>query len=345
MIDFSKLSNLELSASLLGEVGDESALRGCAELLGHALPGEHERMWTKAQIVAIVVELAGLLARASLGGSIDDVDAASLPASDRDAEFRYYRGHAKHSRSEGPGVEFTGTINLVRVVLPDRQPAEDFVIETAIGLVRAKDHGELGASVFSREQIQARYAQRWPESPRRAHAVELYTGGLIQYLSFEQTSSRFVPVALFLARDAQGRPLYFVAQSGYFNGRPGRLYVAESATDLTHESGFKPTPFAHPENHYHMRLELDGDQPKRLIGEMHTAKSEKPYLAVALEYEPLLGPPRSNSPLRAQVIAFARVCAIENWLGREHFRQDRLEMILHEAGLRLGKLLPWWDQK
>lgn len=348
---FSAGEIVERFTSLLGQIDDDSALQGCVELLDHALPSGGEHTWTRGSLLAFVIELGRLLARASAGGSIDEVEE---PIADPDSgrRFEYYQGKATHRRSQGPGVEFAGTINLVRVNLPSRLPNLDHAIETAIGWVRARDHGVFDRGtiepVFSVEQINAMHRARWPDSQLVAREVELYTGGRVALLPVGDWSSRFTPVSVFVARDGQQRPIFYVVQSSFFNGNPGKLYFAESMDHEIHvESGFKPTPFAEPLNFYRITLTMaeGGVRPTRLLGEMFVSKAEARYLRVELDYTLLPGPARSNSPLRAQVVAFARVCAIENWMGNAHFRTITLETLLHELGLRLGKLLPWFEQR
>jgi hypothetical protein len=346
---FSNREIVERFTALLGQIEDDSALHGCVELLDHALPSGGEHTWTKGSLLAFALELGRLLARASVGGSIDEVDEPIADA-DPDRRFAYYQGKAMHRRTHGPGVEFTGTINLVRVNLPRQTPAPDHAIETAIGWVHARDHGVFDRgtveSVFSVEQINAMYRAQCPHANRVAHEVELYTGARVGLLPIGEWTSRFTPVSLFVARDAGQQAIFFVVQSAFFNGNPGKLYVAESMDHVIGvAAGFKPTPFAEPLNQYRIGLTMAGDRPARLLGEMTLGKSENQYLRVELEYVPLPGPPRSNSPLRAQVVAFSRVCAIENWMGNSHFRAITLETALHELGLRLGKLLPWFDQR
>jgi hypothetical protein len=348
MVDPSTFSNREIVdriVELLGRIDDDSALSGCVELLDHALPSGDQPSWTKADLLAFVLELAGLLARASMGGSIDEVE----PAGADDGEYEYYQGQAAHRRHEGPRIDFVGAVNMVRVPLPERQD-DEHEIATKIGKVRAGDHGVFDRgvieSVFSVEAIEATHKARWPESKLLAHTVELYTGGRVDHLPFGLVDSRFTPVSLFIARDRAGRAIWFVVQSSFFNGKPGRLYAAETMDHEIHiAAGFKPTPFADPHHAYRIWLTMANDRPERLIGEMSYAKPDLRYLRVELDYVRLPGPPRSNSPLRAQVVAFSRVCAIENWMGGRHFREISLEMLLHELGLRLGKLLPWFEQK
>ncbi len=352
MIDSSTSSDRELVdrfVELIGRIDDDSALHGCVELLDHALPSAGQATWTRADLLAFVLELAGLLTRASMGGSIDEVEE---PVADPDpaAGFEYYHGKAAHRRSQGPAVEFVGTVNMVRVPLPKHLPGPEHAIETAIGRVRARDHGVFDRGtidpVFSVEQIQALHQDRWPDSRLVAYDVELYTGARVDLLPVGSWSSRFTPVSLFVARDAEHRAIYYVVQSAFFNGNPGKLYAAESMEhEIRVEAGFKPTPFAEPLNWYRIWLIMVGDRPERLVGEMSVSKAEHRYLRVELDYVRLPGPARANSPLRAQVVAFSRVCAIENWMGKPHFRSVTLETLLHELGLRLGKLLPWFEQR
>jgi hypothetical protein len=328
----------------LDQIDDDSALAGCVELLDHALPSEGSSSWTKTRLLAFAVELTNLLARASVGASIDEVEDPD-DGGEGDEQLRYYQGHAWHGR-EDPKAGFTGSINMVRVELPHTLPdPEGFVIKTAIGKVRANDHGIRKEGVinpvFSVERINAIYQQTWNDPRVVASRVELITGARVALVPIPRSPTfRFTPVSLFLAYDAKGL-IFYVVQSAFFDGRPSKLYVAQHMNDvISVPSGYRPTPFAHENNHYRIELKMDGDEPQVLFGEMHLSKAAK-YLTVRLRYERLPRPPSSNRPLRAQVIAFSRVCALEDWMSRPHFRRDPLEEALHELGLRLGKLLPW----
>jgi hypothetical protein len=336
---------IEQFTKRLDAIGDDSALAGCVSLLESALPGEGERVWTKASLLAFFIELTRLLGRARQGESIDEVDPQSDDDPDpTDASFRYYDGHAKHSRTLGKQAEFVGAISMVRVTLPRSDSITK--IDTRIGSVLASDHGirtgETFQSVFSVETINALYQLKWDYHGRVADEVQLITGARVRAVQIlPEPSFRFTPVSLYLAY-AAGEPIFYVVQSGFFDGRPSKLYFArdmDSTIDTI--SAYRPTPFAAPLHRYRIKLTMADDEPKQLHGEMLPNKAEVPYLTVTLDYRRRTSPPASNSPLTAQVIAFSRVCTIENWLGDGHFRDRPLELVLHQLGLRLGRLLPW----
>jgi hypothetical protein len=292
MADDARVSDRELIdrlMALLGTIDDDSALAGCVELLDHALPSEGEQSWTKGRVLAFFVELTSLLARASVGGLIHEVDEVDERGAET-SKFRYYRGAATHSRSQGPAVEFTGTVNMVRVELPRRVPdPEAFGIETRIGRVLARDHGVLHNGVidpvFSVERINELYQDSWSDPGVVAREVDLITGARIAPVPIDQLSFRFTPVSLFIAYDAARRPIFFVVQSSFFDGKPSKLYVAKHMQHVIEiESGYRPTPFAQPLNHYRIELTMAGDEPKQLVGEMYTSKSLIKYLTVSIVY-------------------------------------------------------------
>ncbi len=247
-----------------------------------------------------------------------------------------YLGDATHHRvkSAPPAArpmqsQFTLSLPMVRVTLPDAIDPASTVIETAIGDVDlSRDH--LLGSV---DLIADKYSGKDYLGYRPAR-VDLITPARLE-------GSRFGAIAVYLGyrNKADRGPSFYMFEAGSATGDAKMIYFSPSMAPIASvTSYYLPTPFVTMRNIYSggvtMKPAPNEDEPKSMIIRSTVPGDKDPYLTVTLDYrrvEELEVP----IPSHMTADAGARVALIAKTMGLENAVE--LQSVLAE----LGKSLSW----
>lgn len=247
--------------------------------------------------------------------TIDAIAAKAPPAPPVDA-FTYYVAHARHARYDHPTHAFTGYLPLVRVRLVAKT-VNAVTIKTAIGDVIPQDH--LFASV---SQIGFKYGDDIGFQPER---VDLITPA-------RHGGARFGAIAVYLgyknANDAE--PSFYVLEAGLATGESRMAFLSPDMDVIPpRKKWYKPTPFTTEDSYYTGSLEMNGDEPDKLI--VHAlSPSLTPEVEVVVTYEKTA--PKPIWPALITAEAAARIGSIG---------VKRGQLIFEDILAPIGDHLPW----
>ncbi|MBZ0119332.1 MAG: hypothetical protein K8H88_20240 [Sandaracinaceae bacterium] len=232
-------------------------------------------------------------------------ETASAPADD--SEYRFYTGHATHSRTglSKPYSAFIGHLPMVRVVLPQTGSRSDVPpIQTPMGVLMPTDR--LLASV----QVVQEVAQRARIVP--PERVELITPPRYE-------GNRFGAIAVYLLYpQAQAvTPSHYILEAGLATGQPRMRYKPTPVGQwLSQQSGYQPTAFSQPWHTYRGLFTMKNafpNEPEALIVEAYERHPQSPYIRVTVEYGRDAAPTTLN-PFFLTIQAAARISSIADAL-------------------------------
>jgi hypothetical protein len=211
------------------------------------------------------------LAKAALPGGADEDDVANvgIPGGD---EVRYYWVEATHTRRHPDGFQpFIGTLPMVRVSLPANEP---HAVATAIGTFEPADH--LIATVH--------------EANEKFAAALGYQLARVDMITPPRQELRFGAISVMLGyKQATGAPTCYILEAGTATGQPKVVYLGKRLdVKIDRYSGYKPTPFACPDNAYTGTLELAGDSPDTLhvtARKIRNGASQTPYMDLVAKFD------------------------------------------------------------
>jgi len=238
--DDADLEGLALALQRQDQAGKAGAT-GCAvqEVLDGSAPADLELC--RAELDALARSLSP-----QLGADHAPVSVALHKAD----PFSYYWARATHTRKDPPEkyAPFTGELAMVRVTLPASQPRR---FSTAIGSVDPGDH-----LIATLAEANAKYALPLTYDLKR---VDLITP--------PRQLLRFGAISVLLGyRDPAGLPSCFILEAGTALGQPKVLYLGrEIGKQINRRTGYSPTAFSCSDNAYTGDLQLEGNEPKRLL--------------------------------------------------------------------------------
>ncbi|APR82102.1 Hypothetical protein A7982_07451 [Minicystis rosea] len=247
-----------------------------------------------------------------------------------------YLGDATHHRvkSAAPAQQpmesqFTLSLPMVRVTLPEKLDEQTRVIETAIGDVDLSRDHLLG----SIDLIHAKYgsAEYLGQRPAR---VDLITPARLAH-------ARFGAMAVYLGyrKKTDRSPSFYMLEAGTATGDAKMIYFSPNLEPIkSATSYYLPTPFVSMSNTYSggitMRPAPDEDEIAELLVKSYAPGSKDPYITVTLRYRRVSS---LDLPLPTEITADAgaRVALIAKTMGIASAVE--LQSVLAE----LAKTLHW----
>lgn len=213
-------------------------------------------------------------------GAADESVNVALHAAD---PLSYYWAHATHTRQDPQGYEpFTGNLAMVRVTLPATEPRR---FSTAIGSVEPNDH-----LLATLAEVNDKYASSLTYEVQR---VDLITP--------PRQMLRFGAISVLLGyRDPTGLPSCFILEAGTALGQPKVLYLGrEIGARINRRTGYSPTAFSCSDNAYTGELQLEGDEPARLLvtaRDIMGSVSAAPYMQLDVQFTKQVGAAKTIWP-------------------------------------------------
>ena len=171
-------------------------------------------------------------------------------------DWSLYTCQSIHNRDTPQKEKHDGIINWVRVTLPEKdapflEPHKND-IKTPIGWVRACDHLAFSNEGLRRYVFNDNYPNGIDQPGEHQQLPPFKRVDLVTPARYDLV--RFAPLAIFIGYEEEDSttPLFYILEGGNALGQAKVMYA--SSTDLNKpilmESGYKPTPFANPENYY-----------------------------------------------------------------------------------------------
>lgn len=229
----------------------------------------------------------------------------------------YYVAHAKHERDGAGAHAFVGVLPMVRLRLPDTEPAD---VATAFGIVFAGDH-----KVHTRALVQQKYGDYLD-----FEVATVYLTTPARYLG-----ARFGAIATYELFDVHGLRRGWILEAGMATGEAVMLYCSPSGLPITRKAQYWPTPFSSGEHYYRGEASFDEAGPARLTVAVCSPEElvrRAAHVTVTVHYEPAEDPsPLFPSKLTAE--AGLRVAAIAVARGTDN--------PLFHLLAPFGRALPW----
>jgi hypothetical protein len=258
-------------------------------------------------------------------------DKAPITRPVHEKEHALYLGDATHHRvrsmpaeSRPLQSEFTMSLPMVRVTLPEALDADHTTISTEIGDVDLSRDHLLG----SIDLVAGKYggAQYLGYRPARvdlitpARALHTRFGAIAVYLGYRNKTDR--------------GPSFYLLEAGTATGDAKMIYYSPDMKLIPSvTSGYLPTPFVTMQNSYSggitMRPPPDEDEPDVLVVHSHVKGEREPYITVTVKYR---RPKSFDLPVPAELTANAgtRVAVIAQTMGLP--KAEDLEKVLAEIG-------------
>jgi hypothetical protein len=243
-------------------------------------------------------------------------DVAPVARRVHEKDHRLYLGDATHHRvksappeSKPMQSEFTMSLPMVRVSLPERLEADKSIIETEIGDVDlSRDHLLGSIDLVNGKYGGAGYLGYRPER------VDLITPA-------RAAGTRFGAIAVYLGyrKKADRGPAFYMLEAGTATGDAKMIYFSPDMKMIPSvTSYYLPTPFVTMNNTYSggvtMKPAPDEDEPEQLVIHSHTPGDKDPYITVTLKYR---RSPTMDVPLPFEITAdaAARIALIAKTMG------------------------------
>jgi hypothetical protein len=231
-------------------------------------------------------------------------------------QFRHYQAKATHTRKFLPKDAFLGQVPMARVTLAATTAAAT-TIKTDFGDYVPQDHLYASAA-----QIAWKFSEELGDAP--VARVDLVA-------NMRMGGHRFGAVSIYLGyRQGDAAPSFYILEAGFATGESAVSFLSKDMTDVTpSRSYYQPTAFSSDRNYYSARLELTGDDPKKLTIWVQNQPQIPAHLQVEIEFE---AGGIAIWPMVLTIEAAARVGLIAQTIGM----QTREALFAP-----IGAILPW----